>query len=303
VTIRILLAALDLGSVTRAASQCGIAVSAAAKRVQMLEADCGVALLERGARGVRSTPAGEVFARHARAMLDLATRLSGDLQAFAAGGLGTVRLHATPSVLAGPELAPSLAAFAVAKPGVRVELREDTSVRILRDLVDGRADLGLITTAARLPAGLEASAWRDDRLLMVVRADHPLARRSSISFSEALDQPLIEVLESGAISLLLEDAAQRLGRQPRYRFRVESTDAARRLVAAGHGGTIMPDSVLSGYEEALGLRGIPLAERWSRRRLRLVARPTEVLPPPAQFLRNHLLTPRSERQSGTVSLT
>ena len=38
VTLRIFLAALDLGSVTRAADRCGIATSAAAKRIQVLEA-------------------------------------------------------------------------------------------------------------------------------------------------------------------------------------------------------------------------------------------------------------------------
>jgi DNA-binding transcriptional LysR family regulator len=101
------------------------------------------------------------------------------------------------------------------------------------------------------------------------------------------------VLESGALSLLLEGAAQRLGRPLRYRFRVASTDAARSLVAAGHGVTVMPDGVARPYEAALGLRGIPLAERWSRRRLRLVSRAAELLPPAARLLQEHLLRPAS----------
>ncbi len=74
VTLRIFLAALELGSVTRAADRCGIATSAAAKRIQDLETDSGVLLLERRSRGVRPTPAGKVLARHARALLDLAAQ-------------------------------------------------------------------------------------------------------------------------------------------------------------------------------------------------------------------------------------
>jgi len=93
VTIKIFLATLDLGSITRAADRCGIATSAAAKRVQMLEADCGVALPERGARGVKLTPAGEIFAKHSQGLIDLAGRLTSDLKALSLGGLGTVRLH------------------------------------------------------------------------------------------------------------------------------------------------------------------------------------------------------------------
>lgn len=105
-----------------------------------------------------------------------------------------------------------------------------------------------------------------------------------------LDQPLIGVLESGAIALLLEQAAQELGRRPRYKFCVESTDAARRLVAAGHGATVMPDGVLRGHEAAFGLRGVPLTDGWSRRWLRLVGREGDILPPPARLLRDHLLS-------------
>ena len=112
-----------------------------------------------------------------------------------------------------------------------------------------------------------------------------------------LEQPLIGVLESGALSLLLEEAAQRLGRQPRYRFHVASTDAARNLVAAGHGVTVMPDGVARPHEATLGLRGIPLAERWSRRRLRLVSRVAELISPATCRLRDFLLRPGSEGAS------
>jgi DNA-binding transcriptional LysR family regulator len=41
-TLRIFLAAIECGSVTRAAEKCGIAVSAAAKRIQDLETELGV---------------------------------------------------------------------------------------------------------------------------------------------------------------------------------------------------------------------------------------------------------------------
>jgi DNA-binding transcriptional LysR family regulator len=86
VTLRIFLAAIDLGSITRAADHCNIATSAAAKRMQLLEADCGLPLLERRARGVKPTAAGEIVARYARGLFDLAFRLGDDLNAFRTGG-------------------------------------------------------------------------------------------------------------------------------------------------------------------------------------------------------------------------
>ena len=98
-TLRILLATVELGSITQAAQRCGIATSAAAKRLQLLERDCGLPLLERGARGVRPTAAGEAIAQHARALFDLSARFAGDFRAFASGGQGSVRLGASASVI------------------------------------------------------------------------------------------------------------------------------------------------------------------------------------------------------------
>jgi DNA-binding transcriptional LysR family regulator len=291
VTLKIFLAALEHGSIRRAAEHCAIAAAAAATRIQALEADYGVPLLERSVRGVKPTAAGAAFARHARALFDLSAHLRTDMRAFAVGGMGSVRLHATASALAGHRLAEALASFAADRPGIRVELREESSIPIVQDLLEGRADLGIVTLSGRLPTGLDAQLWREDRLLAVVVDGHALANRASVSFGEVLDLPLVGMLENGALSLLLEEMARGLGRKPHYRFRVASVETVRRLIAAGHGAGVMPDGLVRPYEGALGIRGIPLSERWSRRRLRIVARPADMLAPAARLLLDHLLSP------------
>lgn len=291
VTLRIYLAAVELGSITRAADRCGIAVAAAAKRMQTLEAESGVVLLERGPRGVRPTEAGEAFAQHARALFDLAGRLTADMRGFASGTLGRVRLSATSSALARAELADALASFAAERPMIEVDLREDTSLPILQDILEGHADLGIITLEMRMPAGLEQQLWREDRLLAVLSASHPLAAEASVSFGDVMDYPLIGPQDSSALSLLLEEAAHDLGRELVFRLRTPNTDAARRLVAAGDAITIMPDGVATPYEAPLGLRGLPLSDIWSRRQLKLVSRIAGSLSPPVRLLRDHLLRP------------
>ncbi|HWK47645.1 MAG TPA: LysR family transcriptional regulator [Stellaceae bacterium] len=288
-TLKIFLTALELGSIAKAAERCGIANSAAAKRMQLLEADSGIPLLERGARGVTPTAAGELFARHARTLVDLGSRLAEDIEAFAVGGSGTVRLLVTASAIGGHDLAESLATFTEAHPGILIDLHETTSLAVLQDLFDGRADLGLVTTNARIPAGLEARPWRVDRLLVIVPLGHPLSRHARVRFNEVLDYPLVEVLEFGALALLLAEAAQQLGRRPNYRFHMASMDAARRLVAAGHAINVMPDGMVLPYAAALGLMAIPIDESWATRHLRLVSRPAATLPAPTRMLWDHLL--------------
>jgi DNA-binding transcriptional LysR family regulator len=288
-TLRIILAAMEAGSVMRAAEHCGIANSAAAKRVQMLEEEYGVSFFERLGRGSRPTAAGEVFARHARALLDTAARLEEDLRALSAGGLGSVRLQATASVLSGEAFTEELARFVSLNGGIKVELREDTSLAILSALAEGQADVGIVTTLGALPVELESHEWRHDRLIVTVPKTHPFVGRETVDFGSALDQPLIGTLEHGALTLLLEEAAGRLGRRLRYRFTVSSGDATRRLVAGGHGIAIMPEEMLQPYAQALGLQGVSLAEPWSKRTLRLVSRPRGMLPVAAQRLVEHFL--------------
>ncbi|WP_372054580.1 LysR family transcriptional regulator [Tistrella mobilis] len=287
-SLQILLAAIDCGSVTRAAGRCGIAVSAAAKRIQDLEAELGVRLLDRAARGVTPTPEGEVLARHARAMFAFGDRLADDLRAVAGGGLGRVRLAATMSVVAGHPLPQALAAFARARPGIEVDLIEGTSLAILSELVEGRADLGIITIGTTLPEGLTGRPWGRDRLLAVVPAGHPIAGREGVSLGELLHEPLIEIIEGGAITLLLNDMAERAGLSPRTAFRVATVDSAIRMVAAGQGVAVIPDGVFDIFSPALGLVGVAIAEPWAHRRLRLVGRAPAVLPPAARLLHDHL---------------
>lgn len=302
-SLQILLAAIDCGSVTRAAGRCGIAVSAAAKRIQELEAGLGVRLLDRAARGVTPTPEGEVLARHARAMFAFGDRLADDLRAVAGGGLGRVRLAATMSVVAGHPLPQALAAFGNARPGIEVELIESTSLTILSELVEGRADLGIITIGTALPEGLTGQPWGRDRLLAVVPDGHPLAGRGGpggegIGLGELLREPLIEIIEGGAITLLLNDMAERAGLNPRAAFRVATVDSAIRMVAAGQGVAVIPDGMFDIFSPALGLVGVAIAEPWAHRRLRLVGRPAAVLPPAARLLHDHLAD-LAPRRSGT----
>ncbi|MBU6499461.1 MAG: LysR family transcriptional regulator, partial [Rhodospirillales bacterium] len=230
---------------------------------------------------------------HARTLSDFAARLGEDMATLATGGLGRVRLGATPSVIAGAWLAGDLARFGAARPGIAIELREASSLPVLQDLLDGRVDLGIVTTGGVIPAGLQAQPWREDRLLAAMPAGHPLAGRASLRFAELLDHRMIGVLEGGALALLLDSVAEQLGRRQHHSFRVTSTDAARRLVAGGHGICVMPDGLLVPYAAALGLRGVPLAEPWAVRRLRLVSQPPGSLAVPARLLRDHLLAPES----------
>ncbi|WP_142838318.1 LysR family transcriptional regulator, partial [Klebsiella pneumoniae] len=83
--LRLFIAIVDSGSITGGAAMAHLALASASERVRKLEAEVGVPLLQRHARGVTLTEAGEVLARHARPLLAQQQRLRQAMSAFARG--------------------------------------------------------------------------------------------------------------------------------------------------------------------------------------------------------------------------
>ena len=97
--LRLFLCIVDAGSITQGAMQAHLALASASERLRSIEADAGVALLERHARGVVATPAGEALAHHARLILRQQALLKGELHDFATGARGTLNLYANTAAL------------------------------------------------------------------------------------------------------------------------------------------------------------------------------------------------------------
>jgi len=85
-----------------------------------MEAQAGVALLDRDRRGVRLTPAGRALLHHARLVMQQVERMRGELGDYARGLKGHVRLMAN-TAAAAEFLPEALAAFLAAHPNVDVE--------------------------------------------------------------------------------------------------------------------------------------------------------------------------------------
>lgn len=285
-SLRLFVAVCEHGSIARAAEREALVPSALSKRLAALEADAGVPLLLRRRRGVVPTPAGESLLRQAREVLSALDRMRAELGAFGDGVRGSVRVLASPSVLA-EHLPDDIAGFLAAQPGVRVSVDERLSPEIVRQLREGAADLGVLWDRIDL-SGLQARPYRDDHLCVVMSPGHPLARRPALRFEDTLDHDAIGVLPGGLVDSLLRRQSALLGRLPAYRIQVASMDAACRIAAAGLGLAVLPREAAAPYAGAGRLRLVPLSEPWALRHFVLVTRPEPPLSASARLLADHL---------------
>lgn len=286
-TLRLFLSMIELSNLTRAARRHNISPSAVTKRIRNLETFYKVTLFERQSRGVVPTAAGEELARQVRELFSRLDNMKGAMSEFAHGARGQIRVHASASILL-EALVDSVASFTAEFPLVRVELTETMSWTIVRDVVDGRADVGLVAGSFDIPPDVTVLPYRQDRLMVLVPARHPLAGRSSIAFAEALDYDHVGIGVTSAISVQLGEEANRLRRIVRYSYRVATYDVARWMVARGCGIAILPSSLVVPYAEAIGLACIPLVDSWARREMRICLRDEAALTVAARLFVRHL---------------
>lgn len=280
--LRLYVATANEGNLTRAAAQRHLSLAAASARIKALEVQAGLPLLYREARGVRLTPAGEAFLHHARGVLRQADQLRREMQDYSGGLRGHVRLFANTTAVTDflPEILP---AFLNANPQVNVDLQEKPNAEIARGVLDGSADLGIV--AGQIDTlGLRAIHFSTDHLVLVVPRGHRLARRKRIDFAQTLDEDAVGMQEGSTIQTFLAQVTEKLGKPLKLRIQLSSFDAMCRMIGAGVGVGVVPESAARRNLVPMNLVQIELNDAWAVRERYVLVRDGESLPAYAQSL-------------------
>jgi molybdate transport repressor ModE-like protein len=269
VSIRLAVACARHGSLTQAAQEAHLALAAASRRIRDLESALGEPLFERHARGVRTTAAGRVFAKHGLALLLAFEQMGGELADLRHGVARHLRLSASTASIS-QFLPPLMAAYAKQQPQVRIDLEEQVSELVVAALREGRCDLGVFVEGPDT-TGLAPRPFRRDELVVVLPKGHRLAGRKPLPFEQALDEDWIS-LNTGAAMLQQPHLAALAANRPlRLRMQVRSFDAVCHLVASGLGIAVLPKGAALPIIRAMGLDWRPLADAWAQRQLLVAA--------------------------------
>lgn len=286
VTLKLFCAIAQSGSITKGASECSLALSAASRRISDLEETVGMTLLDRSAKGVTLTHAGHAVMQHALRLFQGFEQFSNELVEYAKGTKGHVRLWANMSALT--EFLPSsLAVFLKHHPEIQVEIEEQLSGDIVKALLDGIADIGIFAEGTPT-SGLDTKIIGQDELVIVCSKTHPLSKRKFISFEECLDYDFVGLNRGSSLLELTSRQAEKLGKTMQLRIQVRSYDAMCQMISVNLGIGVVPLQACGSQIKAMGLKAINLKDTWSKRNL-LLARNIVTTQSPASFLLSEYL--------------
>ena len=234
-------AVADEGSFHAAADVLGYTQSAVSQHVAALEASLGVRLFDRGRgrRTVALTEAGAVLLRHVDPIADRLQAARADLQAYARGETGTLRVGVYQSV--GARALPAIISrFGREWPGVDVRLTEVLSDEGGLALVAaGTLELafGVLPFA---PGPFEGVELLRDPFVLVAPRDSPLASLAGPPSLELIAEQKLIGFRSCRSTRWSEERLRETGREPEFVFRSEDNGIVQAMAAAGLGVALVP---------------------------------------------------------------
>jgi molybdate transport repressor ModE-like protein len=195
-SLRLLCAIGNGGSISEAARSHGLSQPAASKRLAALERTMGVSLIERTRAGSRLSAEGLVVADWASRVLETVQQMSDVVATMRTHAAADFRLASSMTIA--EHLVPDwLSALRDVWPDLHVGLRVTNSQSVQQLVIDGQVDLGLIESSS-WDRRLEARELAHDRLAVVVFPDHRWARRRAPLTLEELAAEQLIVREPGS---------------------------------------------------------------------------------------------------------
>jgi DNA-binding transcriptional LysR family regulator len=255
--------------------------SAVSAQIRQLEQAYHAKLLDRSAKSVELTPAGQVLFEFAERLLrlrDESMQVVADRGNVVQGPVAFGANEATCLYLL-PDI---LAEFQRRYPLVQISIYRNFSHKILQRLEEGTLDLGIVTLPLKSP-NLKMHTINRDRLRFMVSAKNPMAQRSHVTLEEIASAPLI-FPKTGYTRQVLDKLFRPYRSRLRITMELPSIGMIKTFVAADVGISIISESfardqVKSGEVKLLNVEGFDLY-----RELALVYRRDRSLPRAVQAL-------------------
>lgn len=192
------------GSIRKAARVLNVSSTAVNRKILSIEAQFGTRLFDRTPEGVEITETGKIILGHCRQTLyefNKIKMLIDDLRDLRTGHLNIKTLDSfTFSVL--PRI---LRKFSEDYPGINLSVSTGLPEDIANAVATGDADFGFSFTHTQYP-GVRVLTEKTAPFGMIMRPDHPLAARNSLTVSDLKGYPLVRTSDARSWDSILDNA-------------------------------------------------------------------------------------------------
>jgi DNA-binding transcriptional LysR family regulator len=269
-------------TVTDTAARARLTQPALSRALRRVEREVGAELFQRAGRTLRLTPAGHAFKEHADAVLDRYDQGIRDVRELVNPDAGTVPLAFLHTL--GTWLVPRvISAFRDEHPRAQFVLRQHGEEGLVKELLDGTADLVLTSDDPELPA-LEWRRVLVEPLHLAVPPNHPLATRNEVRLADAAQETFNLLRPGYGLRDTTEQLCAQAGFTPRVGFEGEEVETLRGLVTAGLGVALLPPPQTASTAPHLRVTDVP-----SERDIGVTWLAGRTLPPLSARFRDHIL--------------
>lgn len=225
-------------NVSRAATRVWISQPALSRQLQLLEEELGVKLLERKARGILLTEAGQLLQKKAANLMKEIAGIKQDVSAHAEEPSGNVALG-VPSALRVLFTSRIAARFALEQSKVLLRIREGTSRGIRDSVASGETDLAIFSTEEPQKP-LQCEPLLSEQLVAIGLPEAGLSMDRPITVRELCKQPLILTSYPNSLRQIVDRAASKARVEVKVRIEVDMSPLMLDLVRRGLGYAILP---------------------------------------------------------------
>ena len=264
-TLKIFCDLVETKSFSQAAERNFVTQSAVSQQVRGLESKFKRRLLERvrGRRELRLTQEGEAFYEASREVLQAYAHLEESMRQLSGTVGGTVRVATVYSVGL-HELPPVVREFMALYPRAKIDLEYSRTTRVVRDVLSGAVDLGVVAYPERR-RGLEIVPLGGDRLVFICPPGHPLARRKKLRAADLQDQNFVHFERDIPTRRATDRILRAHGVTVQRAAEFDNIETIKRAVEAGLGVAIVPRPSVLDERRSGQLAVVPLVEpEWER---------------------------------------
>ncbi|KAB2329405.1 LysR family transcriptional regulator [Cytobacillus depressus] len=242
-------------SFTKASEALHLSQSTLSKVVKSLEEELNIELIDRSARQIELTEAGEIVLAEGEMIIESLNDLSIHLYDLMNLKKGKIKIGIPPIIgfLYFPKI---IKGFNTLYPDIKIKLFEDGAKKVIQEVRDGILDLGVVI----LPVDEEEFdivPFVYEELMLFVHHSHPLAQRERVEMKELQNETFILFKKGFALHDLIIQECLRAGFSPEIAYESYEWDFMSGMIGENLGISVFPKPIAKKVDQDL-IKAIPI---------------------------------------------